>query len=110
MREIKNLMSREQMIAQWEQFPAKAFMFYVELPCVEYAPSYLMQAFGDMPDIEDLNNQVGREFQALEDQHPELKGQMTTWKVLRVEVYPGADDCAYDAMVVCYCDRVRQIN
>lgn len=99
-------MTIEDLISQWGEYPVTVYTLYLALPRVKYPPSFLSMTFGD-DRLENIKaKELNLEFQVYEDQHPNLKGTMTTWKVLRVEVYPGTKDCAYKAMVICHCDRL----
>lgn len=105
----ENMISKEELLSYWGDTPARVHTIYLPLPLTKYPPD-LPLGFGETPPEEVFVREAGREFIVYETQHPELKGQMTTWKVLRVEVYPGTDECAYDAMVVCHCDRLENLR
>lgn len=100
------MLSKEELIAQWGEYPVETYALYLSLPKVEHPPGYLQESFGITPANEIAAKELGSEFSVYEDQHPEFKGQLVNWKVVRCEIYHGDDNCAYKAMVICHCDRI----
>lgn len=99
------MLSKDELLKHWGEDPAKVYIIYLPLPSTDYPPS-LPQGFGETLPEEVALREYGAEFAVFEDHHPRLKGQSTTWKVVRSEIYPGISDCAYEAIVICHCDRV----
>lgn len=86
------------------------YVQYISLPTTDYAASFIRARCRRTWEFEvDIREElIGEKIAVYEDQHPQLKGTMTEWEVLRVEIYHGDDDCAYKQFVVCHCDRVSE--
>lgn len=104
-----NSLSKEELLSLWggEPYTVTTYSICLPIPTVKHPPSFLGQTFGRISSQELLQVSMGKLFQVYEDCHPTLKGKTTTWKVMRAEVYQGSDDCAYEAIVICHCDRVE---
>ena len=100
------MLTKEQLLEQWGEYPVQMYVLYLPLPQTSCPPSFISKSFGDSSAEKVIERELGATFEVLEDNHPRLKGTFTTWQVLRVEIYPGTEDCAYDFIAICHCDRV----
>lgn len=101
-----NRLTKEELISQWGDYPVDAYITYIATPSTLHPPSFLSDSFSINSPEEIAEREIDSTFSAYENMHPELKGQLTKWKVVRCEIYRGSEDCAYKAIVFCHCERI----